>query len=338
MLESCREMVGQVGFDPTTVGMVQAATRRGIPWVRLSPSVRHVQLGHGYRQRRCANTMLSNELGLARYYANDKSVALSILSQIRLPVGRFAVVKDVADARKRAVEIGYPLVLKPVEGRKGNSVHADLRNDEELTAALAVARVHERQYLLQSYFHGDDHRLMVVDGKLVAAARKDTASVTGDGIHTIAELMERENRDPRRIAGVELRLMPLDEETDRILARQGCTRATIPEAGRVVRVKGTANFAKGGGIVDVLDVRPSRQCEVGHSRRRGYRVEGCRRGLHLSRHLEVLASSRRRHLRSEHHRGLALRIAAIPRSAMCGMCCFRACIRKATTAAYRPSW
>ena len=94
---------------------------------------------------------------------------------------------------------------------------------------------------------------MVVEGKLVAAARKDTASVTGDGIHTIAELMERENRDPRRIAGVELRLMLLDEETDRTLARQGCTRATVPEAGRVVRVKGTANFAKGGEIVDVLD-------------------------------------------------------------------------------------
>ena len=93
---------------------------------------------------------------------------------------------------------------------------------------------------------------MVIEGKLVAAARKDTASVAGDGIHTIAELMERENRDPRRIAGVELRPMILDQETDRILARQGLTRATIPEAGRVVRVKGTANFAKGGGIVDVL--------------------------------------------------------------------------------------
>jgi cyanophycin synthetase len=253
MLESCREMVRQVGFDATTVGMVQLAARRGIPWVRLSRSVRHVQLGHGYRQRRFANTLLGNELGLARYYANDKSAALSILSQIRLPVGRFAAVKDVADARKRAVELGYPLVLKPVEGRKGDSVHADLRNDEDLTAALAVARVDERQYLLQSYFHGDDHRLMVVDGKLVAAARKDIASVTGDGIHTIAELMERENCDPRRIAGVELRLMPLDEETDRVLARQGLTRRTIPEAGCIVRIKGTSNFAKGGGIADVLD-------------------------------------------------------------------------------------
>ena len=253
MLESSHEMVNQIGFDPTTAGMVRAAVRRGIPWVRLSPIVRHVQFGHGHRQRRCANTMLSNELGLGRYYANDKCAALSILSQIRLPVGRFAVVKDAADARRRAAELGYPLVLKPVEGRQGDSVHVDMRNDEDLTAALAVARVHERQYLLQSHFHGDDHRLMVVDGKLVAAARKDTASVTGDGVRTIAELMERENRDPRRIAGVELRPMPLDQETDRVLARQGFTRATIPEAGRVVPVKGTSNFAKGAGIADVLD-------------------------------------------------------------------------------------
>lgn len=252
LLESCRDMVRQLGFEGTTLDMVRLATRRGIPWVRLTPLLRHVQLGHGHCQQRLWNTMFSNELGLARDYARNKSLTLSILSQIRLPVGRFALVKDITDAKRAAGEIGYPVVLKPVEGRQGDSVYVDLRNAEELAAALAVARVQERQYLLQSFFPGDDHRLLVIDGKLVAAVRKDPASVTGDGIHTIAELVERENRDPARIAGVVMKFILLDRDSDRILVRQGCTRATIPEAGRVVRVRGNANFATGGAVVDVL--------------------------------------------------------------------------------------
>jgi cyanophycin synthetase len=254
MLESCREMVRQVGLDPTTVSMVQRAMRRGIPWVRLSPSVRHVQLGHGCRQRRLANTMLGNELGLARYYANDKSIALSILSQIKLPAGRFAVVRDIADARKKAAELGYPLVLKPVEGREGQSVFVDLRTEAELIAAATAARIHERPHMLQSYFSGSDHRLLVAAGKLIAASRKDPASVTGDGKHTVAELVEIENRDPQRVSRRLLDRVALDERSAGILTRQGLTSKSVVEAGRVVRVNAIANVSAGAKAVDVLGV------------------------------------------------------------------------------------
>ena len=145
MLQSCIERVNEVGLQHTTLDMVQAATRRGIPWVRLCPLLRHVQLGHGYRQQRLWTTVFSAECPLARDYSTNKILTLDTLSQIRLPVGRYAIVRDIAAARKSAQEIGYPVVLKPVDGKKGQSVFVDLRNDAELMAAATAARCKARR-------------------------------------------------------------------------------------------------------------------------------------------------------------------------------------------------
>lgn len=254
VLESCIERVNEVGLQPVTLDMAQAAARRGIPWVRLSPLLRHVQLGHGYRQQRLWTTTFCAESALARDYSTNKLLTLETLSQIKLPVGRYAVVRDIVTARKSAQEIGYPVVLKPVDGKKGESVFVDLRTDAELTSAATTARIHERPYMLQSFFPGSDHRLLVVSGKLVAAARKDPASVTGDGHHTIAELVEIENRDARRMDGRIMERIALDERSDGTLARQGLTRGSVIEAGRVVRVNGIANISAGATATDVLDV------------------------------------------------------------------------------------
>jgi cyanophycin synthetase len=254
MLQSCIDQVNEVGLQDTTLDMVQTAARRGIPWMRLSPLLRHVQLGHGHRQQRLWTTTFGVESALARDYSTNKILTLETLSQIKLPVGRYAVVRDIAAARKSAQEIGYPVVLKPVEGRKGESVFVDLRTEAELTAAATTARIHERLYMLQSFFPGSDHRLLVVSGKLVAAARKDPASVTGDGHHTIAELVEIENRDARRISGQVMECIALDERSDGTLARQGFTRGSVVEAGRVVCVNGIANVSAGATAADVLGV------------------------------------------------------------------------------------
>ena len=276
MLESCAVVAGKAGLEPITLEMVRAAMHRGIPWVRLSPLVRHVQLGHGHHQRRIWNTVFSGECALARNYSSNKILTLNTLAQIRLPVGRFAVVKDAAGAKQSAEEIGYPLVLKPIDGMQGDAVFVDLRNEAELTAALASAPVRERPYMLQSFFAGDDHRLLVIAGKLVAAVRKDLPTVTGDGRHTIAELVALVNRDPRRIKGDVMAVIPLNEESDRMLERQGCTRTTIPAAGRVVRINGTANSGSGGISVDVMDVihPDNAQAAVRASRAIGLNVTG----------------------------------------------------------------
>ena len=254
LLQSCIDKVHEVGLQDTTLDMVRTATRRGIPWVRLSPLLRHVQLGHGHRQQRLWTTTFGAESALARDYSTNKILTLETLSQIKLPVGRYAVVRDIAAARRSAQEIGYPVVLKPVDGRKGESVFVDLQNDAELIAAASATRIHERPYMLQSFFPGRDHRLLVVFGKLVAAARKDPASVTGDGHHTITELVEIENRDARRISGRVMERIALDERSDGTLARQVFSGGSVVEAGRVVRVNGIANVSAGATATDVLDV------------------------------------------------------------------------------------
>ena len=102
MLQSCIEKINEVGLQQTTLDMVRAATRRGIPWVRLSPLLRHVQLGHGHRQQRLWTTTFSAESALARDYSINKVLTLETLSQIKLPVGRYAIVRDIAAARKSA--------------------------------------------------------------------------------------------------------------------------------------------------------------------------------------------------------------------------------------------
>ena len=254
MLRSCAEKIEPLALQPRTREMIEAAERRGIPWHRISVHMRHVQLGQGHRQHRFWNTIFDPESALARDYAANKIVTLTTLDNLRMPVGRFAMIKDAGSAPRVAERIGYPLVLKPVNGMQGDSVYVDLRDEAELHAALALARIHERPYMVQSLLPGDDHRLLVISGKLVAAACRVPASVTGDGRHDIAELAEIENRDPRRISRQSMAPINLDEESDRILARQGYTRASIPDAGCVVRVKATANISTGGTAHDVIDI------------------------------------------------------------------------------------
>ena len=253
MIKSCFDAVDSHGFTSRTREMIEAATRRGIPWHRVSPLVRHIQLGQGFRQQRFWNTLFGTERLFGSDYSWNKLLTMNVLQQIRLPVGRFASVRDVESALRAAGEIGYPLVLKPIEGSKGDSVYVNLRDESELRAAVAAARVHERAYLLQTFFPGEDHRMLVVSGKLVAVMNRTPASVIGDGRHTIAELVPITNADPRRIVASNAVPIVLDEECDRILAQQGLTRGSIPGDGQTVRVRATANVATGG-TVRVLDI------------------------------------------------------------------------------------
>jgi cyanophycin synthetase len=251
MLKSCDDMIAGYALEVRTLKMIQAAEQLDIPWFRTNALVRHAQLGQGFRQQRLWKTMFSSEPVYGRDYAKNKLLTLTTLSQLMLPVGQFAAVRDVASAVKSAREIGYPVVLKPNDSGRGDSVYVDLRDENELRAALAAARVGERPFMLQSFFHGEDYRLLIIGGKLFYAGHRIAASVKGDGQHTIAELAEIENRNPERLANDTLSPIVLDADSDRVLAHQGCTRASIIAAGRVVRVKGASNVAAGGTVVDV---------------------------------------------------------------------------------------
>jgi cyanophycin synthetase len=251
LLKSCDDLIARYALEVRTLKMIQAAEQLDIPWFRTNGLVRHAQLGQGFRQQRLWKTMFSSEPVYGRDYAKNKLLTLTTLSQLMLPVGQFAAVWDVASAVKSAREIGYPVVLKPVDSGRGDSVYADLRDENELRAALAAARVGERPFMLQSFFPGEDYRLLIIGGKLFYAGHRVAASVKGDGRHTVAELAEIENRNSDRLADDTMSPIVLDADSDRVLAHQGCTRASIIAAGRIVRVKSTANLATGGTVVDV---------------------------------------------------------------------------------------
>lgn len=178
-----------------------------------------------------------------------------MLSAVQLPIGRVALITDADSAMRSAQQIGYPIVLKPVAGSKGDNVFAGLRNAEELQQALATAPLKRRQFLLQSFFPGDDHRLPAVSGRLIAAARRHPASVIGDGRRTIGQLVEEANKDPRRGRGFAkiMNRIEIDGEALRVLSRQGFALENIPAEGATVRLRATANIATGGTAVDVTE-------------------------------------------------------------------------------------
>ena len=247
--------VDAAGLDQSTRAMVAAAMRKGIPWFRLVNTTSNIQLGQGHKQRQIRETLRSGESGIALELAANKFLTSVMLSAVQLPVGRVALVTDADSAMKSAQQIGYPIVLKPVAGQKGDNVFAGLQNAEELLQALATAPLKRRPFLLQSFFPGDDHRLLVVSGRLIAAARRIPASVTGDGRRSIGQLVEEANKDPRRGRGFTkiMNRIEIDGEALRVLSHQGFALDSIPPDGATVRLRATANIATGGTAVDVTE-------------------------------------------------------------------------------------
>jgi len=254
-LDKCIERVLAAALDQSTRLVIEEAERRDIPWFRISARARYVQLGQGARQRRIFETLRSVESPIGRELSRDKLLTFQILGQLGLPVGRSAAVRTVESALRNAEKIGYPIVLKPVRGQKGRLVFANLRNAQELRAVLA--RVDRQgQFLLQSFFPGEDHRILIVDGKMVAAARRIAAGVIGDGQRSVTELVHEANKDPRRGSGFSnlMNFIVLDDEADRMLRRQSLTRDSVSARGQYVRLRSTANIATGGTSLDVSDI------------------------------------------------------------------------------------
>ena len=245
-----------VALDQSVRAMIATATARNIPWFRLGPESRDVQLGQGHKQARLRETLVSSESGLAMSHVSDKATTCGLLAAVGLPVGRFARAQNADQAAAAADRIGYPVVLKPTHGGKGRGVVVGLANRDAVHQAAERLLKATPQILVQSFIHGNDHRLLVVAGRLIAAARRDPAAVTGDGRRTVEELVRVANTDPRRGKGFSriMNLIEIDAETQRVLARQGLTLASIPAAGTVVRLRATANISTGGTAVDVTDV------------------------------------------------------------------------------------
>jgi len=242
-------------FGPSTASLVKAAEDRNIPWLRLN---RHslVQFGHGRYQQRIQATTTGRTSNIAVELASDKEETNSILRDLGLPVPKQIVVRSARDAVRAATRIGLPVVLKPLAGNHGRGVAINLRTDSEVEAGFEKASEYGRTIVVESYIEGYDHRILIVDGKLVAAAKRVPGHVVGDGKNTIEQLVAIVNDDPRRGVGHEkvLTRLELDDEAQRLLAKLDYDSSTVPAKDEVVYLRSTANLSTGGTAIDVTDI------------------------------------------------------------------------------------
>jgi cyanophycin synthetase len=254
-LQDLRGRVRKAALGPTTQALVTAARKRGIPVARLDEHSL-IQLGQGSRQRRLRASITSQTSQIAVSAAGDKAMAKSLLAAAGLPVPRGAVVRSAEEAVAEARRLQFPLVTKPLDGNHGRGVSIGLNSVEELRWGFAQSAKHGKRVVVEEMLRGRDHRFLVVAGKVVAVAERVPAAVIGDGVHTVEQLVATVNEDPRRGVGHEavMTRIVIDEHVRDQLARAGLTPQGVPQAGRRVELRATANLSTGGSAIDRTDV------------------------------------------------------------------------------------
>jgi cyanophycin synthetase len=242
---SLRDLVDTHCLGPSTACIVDAADDRDIPYIRLFDG-NLVQFGYGSRQRRIWTAETELTSAIAEGISRDKSLTKSLLASCGVPVPEGRLVENRADAWDAAVDIGLPVVIKPEDGNHGRGVFTNLVSREEIEAAYDVAVEEGSGVIVERFVLGNEHRLLVVGGKLVAAARGEPAGIVGDGVHTVVELIELQiNSDPRRGSDEDCPLNPvrLDSAARLEVARQGLSAEAIPAQGLEVLIQRSGNVA-----------------------------------------------------------------------------------------------
>ncbi len=240
-------------FGPSTQAILDEAASRDIPFIRLNEQSL-VQLGQGRYQQRIRATMTSMTSALAVDIAQDKKLTNQLLASAGLPVPRSEVVDSADDAVAAAKRIGYPVVTKPLDGNHGRGVGVGIRSDRGVRTGFNRASKQSRggEVVVEEMVAGSDYRILVVGGQMVAVAERVPAQVVGDGTHTVRELVEVTNADPRRGIGHEkvLTRIRLGEESDRLLREQKRSLDDVPAEGAVVQLAATGNMSTGGSAID----------------------------------------------------------------------------------------
>ena len=259
-LERLIRLAERSAFGPSTQALIDEAVSRDIPYIRLD---RHslVQLGQGVHQQRIRATMTSRTSGIAVDIASDKSLTNRLLDSAGLPVPRSDVVDTEEAAVAAAKKLGYPCVVKPLDGNHGRGVHLDLRSEADVRTAFAGALRESRagDVVVETYVNGNDYRVLVIGGRLAAVAERVPASVVGDGEHTVRELVDIANADPRRGIGHEkvLTRIQLNDAAEALVSAQGLELDAVPESGVRVKLALTGNMSTGGTSIDrTLEAHP----------------------------------------------------------------------------------
>ncbi|HUQ16021.1 MAG TPA: cyanophycin synthetase, partial [Gemmatimonadales bacterium] len=254
-LEGLVRLAQRRAFGPSTASLVRAAEERDIPWIRLNERSL-VQLGHGRYQRRIQATVTSETRHIAVEIASDKRLTNQILHDLGLPVPRQHRVRTVEGAVEAAEELGYPVVVKPLDGNHGRGVSINLTSEEQVRAAFDEAYERSSVVIVESFLEGHDYRILVVNGKVLAVSQRVPGHVVGDGVHTIGQLVETVNTDPRRGVGHEkvLTRLEADPQAERLLEQAGLTLDSVLPAGEVFSLRSTGNLSTGGTAIDRTDV------------------------------------------------------------------------------------
>ena len=249
-----REIRENTRLGPSTGCIVDEAAKRNIPFIRLN---KHslVQLGYGIHQKRIRATIASTTSNIAVDIACDKEETKNLLGSAEISVPKGVIVKTEDDLKDAVSSLGYPLVLKPVDGNHGKGATTNITDWQMAVKALAAAQVYGRNIICERFITGFDFRVLVINNKFICAALRTPAAVTGDGIHNIQWLVDETNKDPRRGYGHEkvLTSIKLDDFSQQMLDEKGFTLETIPPNGLLVLLKPTANLSTGGTSADVTD-------------------------------------------------------------------------------------
>ena len=254
VLYQLRELDEDVRLGPSTGSVVNAALARNIPFSRMTEGSM-VRFGWGSRQRRIQAAEIDATSAIAESIAQDKELSKRLLHAAGVPVPRGRAVRDADDAWALAQEIGLPVVVKPLDGNQGKGVTVNISTEADLRAAYQVASEFRDTVLVERYMPGNDFRLLVVGDKLVAAARRDPPKVVGDGVHTVAQLVDIVNQDPRRGDGhaTSLTKIRFDDIALACLQAQGFAADAVPQKGQRVNLRNNANLSTGGSATDVTD-------------------------------------------------------------------------------------
>lgn len=254
-IQRMREIRERVRLGPSTGSIVEEAVARDIPWIRLGTNSL-VQLGYGINQMRFQATITCKTSNIAVDIACDKEETKRMLELASIPVASGGICVDEEDLEDVIKKIGYPIVIKPLDGNHGKGASINVTKWEDAVTGLAYAKNYSRRVIVEKFITGFDFRVLIIDHKLVAAAKREPAHVKGDGTQTIQQLIDETNQDPRRGYGHEnvLTQIDVDRDTTDLLEKLGYTLETVPNRGEIVYLKSTANLSTGGTSVDVTDM------------------------------------------------------------------------------------
>lgn len=254
-IQKLKEIRERVRLGPSTGSIVEEAVSRKIPWIRLG-SNSLVQLGYGVNQQRFQATITGNTSSIAVDIACNKELTKRMLHDAAIPVPMGDLIVDEEELQSVIKKIGYPIVIKPLDGNHGKGSSINVNDWVSSVTGLEYAQKYSKKVIVEKYVTGYDFRVLVINNKMVAAARRVPAHVVGDGESNLEQLIEKENKDPRRGYGHEnvLTEITVDKDTLELLEKLQYTLETVPQKGEIVYLKSTANLSTGGTSIDVTDM------------------------------------------------------------------------------------